>query len=123
MKTLGTYVRFDGMAFPEEQPDSMLSRIADKVFKWFGSKSEVEELKPLKFSHAQELALSAFLEEHYKLLTSLDSPTSKKMSNLEMFVSAVYRIYEQLRKRQTCINNKRDEDLVAKTLAKVSRSW
>ncbi len=105
------------MLFPQEPPTSFtkwLTGAAKKLF--FGSTSEV---KHLNFTVAQEVCLHAFLSEHGKLLKDLDSPSSSKVPNLEKFVNVVYKIYEQLHVRQTCKNDKKDDDWVAVSLAKV----
>ena len=103
------------MAFPEEQPASF----GQKLKNFFFGSSDVDQLKPLSFSAAQELSLGIFLEEHYQVLRRLDYPISSQMSNLEKFVTEVYIIYEQLRKRQTCIKDRKDQDWTAFTIAKV----
>ena len=107
------YTRFDGMVAPLSTITQM-SNIAKKYF-ILGSSSEV---KYLSFAKAQEVSLHAFLQEHSNLLKSLDSPLSNKVSNLESFVNAVFKIYEQLRIRQMCIKGEK-EDWVATSLAKV----
>ena len=107
------------MVFPEEQPASLMKRFKNFFGSFFSGSSEAEQLKPLSFTIAQETSLSVFLDVHFSLLKSFDSPASDKMPNLEKFVNKMYQIYEQLRKRQTIIKKVKDEDWVAKTIAKV----
>jgi uncharacterized protein YigA (DUF484 family) len=103
------------MAFPEEQPANFLKRVKNFIY---GS-SEI--VHPLNFTDAQTQSLSIFLEDQYKLLRSLDSPSSKKMTNLERFVGIIFKIYEQLRRRQTCIDSMHNQDdMVASGIAQVS---
>lgn len=118
----GAYTRFDGIVFPEEPPSTFTKMISETAKKYlpgiFGSSSEV---KQPSFTAAQEECLHVFLSDHGQLLKSLDSPSSSKVSNLEKSVNEIYKIYEQLRVRQTLRDTK--ADWVATSLAKVRKSY
>lgn len=94
-----------------------VSDAAKKYFsKFLGGSSDVDKTKPLNFTLAQEHSLHVFLQRHKELLKNLESPT--KMVNHEKFVNVVYKIYKQLRKRQTLVHGRKD-DWIAYDIAKV----
>ena len=90
--SVGIFYQYDGMIFPEESPKGMRETLRAAIKKVLPSTSEGEKL-----------SLLIHLENHKKILCSLEVTENKQ--TIQNVVNSVYEIYEQCWSRKICYND------------------
>ena len=113
---------YDGMIFPEEQPESIFKKIGNKMKSvkdyFMGSSSTEANVKPLPYLLSQEECLHFFLQEKKPLLSQMEYTSVSKL-NFEKCVTGIHHIYSQLYSQSTCLDEQEDKEDRIANIAKV----
>lgn len=105
------------MAFPEKQPTSLRKKVG-AVFDYLTGHESEKDLVIPNHEQVQEECLHIYLENHRRLLTSLDF--SKNGVTFSMCVKEIFCIFQQLRIQSLCTDHRPSgENRIAKHLTKV----
>ena len=124
---LAKFSVYDGMAFPEKQPSSIIKTVGKfvgAVADYITGQETEKELVVPNHGQVQEECLYIFLEDHRKLLTNLDFTRKKVQVTYSMCVDEIYVIFEQLRVQSLCRELvPSGKNRVAESLAKVRTDY